>query len=53
MYGLGYYKFQCFVYPASLSCVSHPINIGTVAINNIRNMQALSTNQITYFAFER
>ena len=46
MYGLGYYKFQIFVYPASLSRVSHPIDICTVAINNIRNMHAVSTNQI-------
>ena len=52
MYGLGYYKFQCFAYPASLSCVSHAINICTVAINKIRNMHALSINQITYFVFE-
>ena len=28
------------------SCVSHPIDIFTVAITNIRNMQAFSTNQI-------
>ena len=48
VYVLGYYKFKCFVYPASLSCVSHAIDICTVAIKNIRNMQAVSTNQITY-----
>ena len=46
MYVLGYYKFKCFVYPASLSCVSHSIDICTVAIKNIRNMRAVSTNQI-------
>ena len=46
MYVLGYYKFKCFVYPASLSCVSHSIDICTVAIKNIRNMHAVSTNQI-------
>ena len=47
MYGLGYHKYQCFVYPTSLSRVSHPIDICTVAINSIRNIHALSTNQIT------
>ena len=46
MYVLGYYKFNYFVYPASLSCVSHSIDICTVAIKNIRNMHAVSTNQI-------
>ena len=46
MYVLGYYKFKCFVYPTSLSCVSHCTDICTVAIKNIRNMHAVSTNQI-------
>ena len=46
MHVLGYYKFKCFVYPTSLSRVSHSIDICTVAIENIRNMQAVSTNQI-------
>ena len=46
MYVLGWYKFKCFVYPTSLSCVSHSIDICTVAIQNIRNMHAVSTNQI-------
>ena len=46
MYILGYYKFKCFVYPASLSCVSHSIDICTVAIKNIRNMYAVLTSQI-------
>ena len=32
--------------PASLSCVSYSIDICTVAIKNIRNMHAVSTNQI-------
>ena len=46
MYVLGYYKFKCLVHPASLSCVSHSIDICTVAIKDIRNMHAVSTNQI-------
>ena len=46
MYVLGCYKFKCFVYPAYLSCVSHSVDICTVAIKNIWNMQAVSTNQI-------
>ena len=46
MYVLGWYKFRCFVYPASLSCASHSFEICTVAIKNIRNMHAVSTNQI-------
>ena len=40
------YTYTCFVYPASLSCVSHSIDICTVAIKNIRNVHAVSTNQI-------
>ena len=47
MYVFGYYKFKCFVYPASLSCVSNSNVICTAAIKNIRNMHAVSTNQIT------
>ena len=47
MYVFSYYKFKCFVYPASLSCVSHSNVICTVAIKNIRNMHAVSTSQIT------
>ena len=35
---LGYYKFKCFVHPASLFCVSHS--------NDIRIMHAVSTTQI-------
>ena len=35
-----------FAYPASLSCVSHFINICTLAVETIRNMQAVSANQI-------
>ena len=46
MYVLGWYKFKYFVYPASLSCVSHFIDVCTVAIKNIRNMHTDSTNQI-------
>ena len=42
----GQYKFKCFLYPSSLSRVSHSINICTVAIKNIRNMHAVSTSQI-------
>ena len=34
------------MYPAWLSCISHSIDISTVAIKNIRNMHAVSTNQI-------
>ena len=47
IYTLGKYKFSFFVYPASLSCVSHSIDICTVAITNIKNMYAVPTNQIT------
>ena len=32
--------------PIKLSCVSHSTDICTVAIRNIRNMHAVSTNQI-------
>ena len=42
---LSQYKFKCLVHPASLSCVSHSIDICTVAIKN-RNMHAASTSQI-------
>ena len=44
--GLGQYKFKGFAYLALLSCVSHFIDICTVAIKYIRNMHAVSTNQI-------
>ena len=46
MYVSGKYKFKSLAYPASLSYVSHSIDIFTVAIKNIRNMHAVSTNQI-------
>ena len=46
MYVLDSYKFKCFVYPASLSCVSHSIVTCTVANKNIRNIHAVLTNQI-------
>ena len=38
MYILGYCKLKCFVYPA--------IDICTVVIKNIKNLHAVSTNQI-------
>ena len=46
MFVLSYYKLKCFVYPASLSCVSHSIYICTVAIKNIRNMHTVSASQV-------
>ena len=46
MYVSGKYKFKSLAYPASRSYVSHSIDIFTVAIKNIRNMHAVSTNQI-------
>ena len=46
MYFLVYYKVKYFVYPASLSCVSHSIDNCTVTIKNIRKMHAVSTNKI-------
>ena len=36
-----------FYLPASARITSHLIDICTVAIKNIRNMHAVSTNQIT------
>ena len=41
-----YVKFKCFVYPASLSCVSHSINICTVAVKYIRNIHTVSIDQL-------
>ena len=32
--------------PPSFFCVSHSIDIGTLVIKNIKNMHAVSTNQI-------
>ena len=46
MYILGYYEFKCFLHPSSVFCVSHFFDNGTVAIENIRNMRAISTNKI-------
>ena len=46
MHVLGWYKFKCFVYPTSFSFVSLFIDICTVAIKIIRNMDVVSTNQI-------
>ena len=48
MYVLGYCEFRCFVYPTEHSCVSHSIDISTVSNKNIRNMHAVSINQIAY-----
>ena len=45
MYVLGWCKFKCFLYPASFP-VSHSIDICAVAIKNIKNMHAVSTNQL-------
>ena len=45
IYVLGSYEFQCFVYPTSLSCASHFIYICTIAMENIRNIPAISTSQ--------
>ena len=45
---LGKYKFRCFVYPASLSCVLYSIDICTVASRKIRNMHDVLTNQCNY-----
>ena len=36
------------VYLGSLSCVPYSIDVFTVAIENIRNILAVSTNQIEY-----
>ena len=46
MYVFGEYKFECFAYFAWLSCVSHSIDICTVAIKNMRNTIVVSTNQM-------
>ena len=48
MYVLGYCEFRCFVYSTEYSCVSHSIDISTVSNKNIRNMHAVSINQIAY-----
>ena len=45
IYVLGSYEFKCFVYPTSLCCASHFAYICTIAIENIRNIQAFSTSQ--------
>ena len=46
MYILGYYEFKCFLHPSSVFCVLHFFDNGTAAIENIRNMRAISTNKI-------
>ena len=43
MYVLSWYKF---IISDSRSCVSHPTDIYIVAIKNITNMNAVSTNHI-------
>ena len=43
---LGKYKFKCFVYATSLYCVPHFIGICILAIKNMKNMHAVSINQI-------
>ena len=48
-YILGQYNLKYFLYPASLSYVSHSINICSVAFKNIRDIHAVSTNQ--HFGF--
>ena len=45
MYVLSQYKFKCFVYLASLSCVPHSIDICTVATKNIRDMHVKAISQ--------
>ena len=35
-----------FLHPVLLSCISHSIDICTVAIENARNMHSFSANQI-------
>ena len=44
MHVIGYYKIQRFGNPAQPSCISHSIDICTVAIKNIKNMHAVSTS---------
>ena len=44
-YILGKCKFNCSVFPALLSCASHPFDICTVAIKYIRNTHAVWTSQ--------
>ena len=41
------YKFKFFVYLALLSCISHSMDIFTLAVKNIRNMHAVSPIQVT------
>ena len=45
MYVLCLCELKCFVYPSSLPCISHSY-VCTVVNKNIRNMHAVSTNQI-------
>ena len=46
MYGLGECRFKFFVYSVQLSCFSHSIDICSVVIKHIRNIHAVSVNQI-------
>ena len=46
MYFLGQYKFRWFVYPTSVSCVSHFVDICKEVIKNTRRMHAALTNQV-------
>ena len=46
MYVLSWYKFKYFLCPISFSYVSNSIDICNVATKNIRNMHAVSANQI-------
>ena len=51
MYVSGLFKFKCFEYPTSLSCVSSSTDIYTVAIKNIRNKHAVSTSQVAHILY--
>ena len=46
MYVLGQCKLKYLLCPAQLSYISHSIDICTVVIKNIRNMNAVLTNQV-------
>ena len=49
MYVLGQCRFKCFVYLAQLSCVSHSIEIYSVAIKNIRNITVFQPIKLQVF----
>ena len=46
MFWVSINSIKRFVYPDSLSCVSHSIDSFTVAIKNIKNIHAVSASQI-------